>query len=197
MSTGKRDLQTRKMMMLTLTAVCGLVAVILAAFYILSPGKTQGSETEATDVLSASISASRQEKRVEEEAAASTGGIYEDTGSGEEADDRESGTVLLIKGNPASPNSYERINRLSYTKTVRYMQKDIEALDAEGLKITRAEILGRHGRIFNDQNLQDYFEGQSWYTPQYTAREFDVSCLNDVERYNLEFLLAAEQSLQN
>ena len=105
--------------------------------------------------------------------------------------------VYLIKGNAKSSNRYEKADHLSYTTVTKYTLKDLSLLDSYGLKITRNEIFARHGRMFNDQELQDYFQRQQWYVPQVAANDFDVSCLNEVERYNVGLISTYEQQIGN
>ena len=53
------------------------------------------------------------------------------------------------------------------------------------------EIYARHGRKFNDANLQNYFNSQPWYTPVYTPDEFNAienSVFNAYEKANVKFL---------
>lgn len=59
------------------------------------------------------------------------------------------------------------------------------------------EIYARHGREFNTQEIQDYFDAQSWYTPQYSPEDFDAisdSLLNDYEKANIKTLAAARDA---
>ena len=91
--------------------------------------------------------------------------------------------VYLIQGNEKSSNRYEKADHLSYTTVTKYTLQDLSILDSYGLKITRNEIFARHGRMFNDQELQEYFKRQQWYVPQIAANDFDASCLNEVEKY--------------
>ena len=65
--------------------------------------------------------------------------------------------VYLIQGNEKSSNRYEKADHLSYTTVTKYTLQDLSILDSYGLKITRNEIFARHGRMFNDQELQEYF----------------------------------------
>lgn len=103
--------------------------------------------------------------------------------------------VYLIKGDKKSSNRYERAKHLSYTTTIKYTPQDLSVLDSYGLKITRNEIYARHGRMFNDKDLQEYFERQKWYVPQIASNDFDSSCLNEVERYNIELIKTYEQQV--
>lgn len=101
-------------------------------------------------------------------------------------------SVFLIKGNIHRANRYEKVDRLSYTSTVKYRQSDLELLNSDGLRLTRNEIYARHGRMFNDQILQDYFNNQDWYSPQYAPDHFDEDMLNHIEKYNMELIRGFE-----
>ena len=50
------------------------------------------------------------------------------------------------------------------------------------------EIYARHGFIFSDPDLDNYFRGLIWYTPQKGAAEFDDSVFNEIEVHNLGIL---------
>ena len=103
--------------------------------------------------------------------------------------------VYLIQGNEKSSNRYEKADHLSYTTVTKYTLEDLSILDSYGLKITRNEIFARHGRMFNDQELQEYFKRQQWYVPQIAANDFDTSWLNEVEKYNVNIISVYEEQL--
>ena len=103
--------------------------------------------------------------------------------------------VYLIQGNEKSSNRYEKADHLSYTTVTKYKLEDLSILDSYGLKITRNEIFARHGRMFNDQELQEYFKRQQWYVPQIAANDFDTSCLNEVEKYNVNLISVYEEQI--
>ena len=46
--------------------------------------------------------------------------------------------------------------------------------------------------MFNDQDIQDYFNRQDWYVAQTSSADFDESVLNDVELYNVELIHSYE-----
>lgn len=100
--------------------------------------------------------------------------------------------VYLIKGDNKGSNKYARVDRLSYTDSVKYTEEQLACLDTYGLRITRNEIYARHGRMFNDQELQEYFTGQDWYIPRSSSGAFDESCLNEVEKYNAALIQSYE-----
>lgn len=56
------------------------------------------------------------------------------------------------------------------------------------LHLLKNEIYARHGFIFSDPDLDNYFRGLIWYTPQKGAAEFDDSVFNEIEVHNLGIL---------
>ena len=69
---------------------------------------------------------------------------------------------------------------------------DIEGFTAQDLKYARNEIYARHGRRFNSQELQAYFDSCDWYVGAIAPGDFDEGVLNDIELANIAFLKAAE-----
>lgn len=57
------------------------------------------------------------------------------------------------------------------------------------------EIYARHGRKFVTPEIQAYFNSQSWYTPTIEAADFDNSMLSEVERANVETIVAYETAM--
>ena len=94
--------------------------------------------------------------------------------------------VYLIQGNEKSSNRYEKADHLSYTTVTKYTLQDLSILDSYGLKITRNEIFARHGRMFDDQELQDYFNSKSWYRGTIRPEDFSESMLSETEKANIE-----------
>ena len=70
-------------------------------------------------------------------------------------------------------------------------EEDIKGFSKSDLKIMRNEIFARHGYIFRDPMLQEYFSQMSWYTPQ----QADISqiTLSSVEQDNVLFIKRYEQ----
>ena len=64
------------------------------------------------------------------------------------------------------------------------------------LKMARNEIYARHGRKFKSQELQDYFDNQSWYEGTIEPEDFDDSrILNEIEKANLDVIMLVEDQL--
>ena len=61
-------------------------------------------------------------------------------------------------------------------------------LSSTEIRLAINEIYARHGRIFNDDELQDYFNSKTWYFAEVLPEEFDENCLNEIEKENLKIL---------
>ena len=72
-----------------------------------------------------------------------------------------------------------------------YLSKDeVEDMSREDLNLALNEIYARRGRIFTDPGLDSYFRSQDWYTPKYSASEFEKKVVfNDFEEKNINLIL--------
>ena len=57
------------------------------------------------------------------------------------------------------------------------------------LKLIRGIIFGRHGRVFVEEDIQNYLDSTKWYKPD---EKFSNAMLNDTERRNLDLVREAE-----
>lgn len=64
---------------------------------------------------------------------------------------------------------------------------------ADECRLARNEIYARHGKIFKDATLQDYFNNCSWYTPLYD--EVPESMLNQWEIENVKTIVGYEEKM--
>lgn len=151
----------------------------------------ENTETDAEGKSEESTSDSETDKKKE----VFDSNENENATSNEETSGEAEDRIYVIPGDDKSSNRYEKAKHLSYTTTVKYTIQNLSVLDSYGLKITRNEIYARHGRIFNDQELQEYFERQNWYVPQTASNDFDDSCLNEVEKYNIQLISTYEQQV--
>ena len=74
---------------------------------------------------------------------------------------------------------------------------ELAGLSAGQLRLARNELFARHGRLFVDQTLQQYFCGCSWYHGTVAPQDFCWAVFNDAERANLNLILAVEDKLRN
>jgi hypothetical protein len=71
-------------------------------------------------------------------------------------------------------------------------EADLIGKSKEDLRLMRNEIYARKGRRFKDQALQQHFDAQDWYRPQYAPEEFPIGILNSIQIRNLDFLTKYE-----
>jgi len=69
---------------------------------------------------------------------------------------------------------------------------DVELLSMWQLRTFRNEFYARHGRVFNDKKLKQYFESKSWYKPN---PNFSEKMLNPIELRNIQKIKEFEEKL--
>lgn len=205
-----RESKTRKdwiMMAIAMILILALVGLVSIAFHMIQKRQNEKltsvetqyegeeDESEDTEIPSEQQTSDGADGADGAQAADTEGEVNSEDELGAEASVGESSDekIYIIAGNDKGSNRYEKAAHLSYTSTERYTREQLSKLDAVGLKVTRNEIYARHGRIFNDQELQSYFEKQNWYVAQIAANDFDESCLNEVERDNILLIVELEQ----
>lgn len=223
MGRNEKKYGTIGLMILTVIIIFSVVGIVIAGFHMIKKNEdakmisaadteynkdkerrqeikdhtesdgTQEADTE-TEARGESEEAASDSETDKKKAAFDTG-ENGNASSGDETDGEADDKIYLIPGDDKSSNRYERAKHLSYTTTVKYTIQNLSVLDSYGLKITRNEIYARHGKIFNDQELQEYFQRQNWYVPQIASNDFDDSCLNEVEKYNIQLISTYEQQV--
>lgn len=95
------------------------------------------------------------------------------------------------------PSSSQGSYILPDSSTRVYSASELSGLSSWELMMARNEIYARHGRGFNDAEIAQYFNGQSWYHQEYSAEQFDKlspSPLSSVEQKNVATILKLEKS---
>ena len=76
----------------------------------------------------------------------------------------------------------------------RYLSKaDLLGLSKDQLRLARNEIYARHGRKFQSQELQEYFESKSWYRGTIEPNQFSEDNLNAYEKENIKLIKSMEE----
>ncbi len=71
----------------------------------------------------------------------------------------------------------------------RYLtDEEVSGLSKEEIRFAINEIYARRGRAFTTPELEEYFSSKSWYTPEFSEKEFSVSVFNQYERANIDLL---------
>lgn len=81
----------------------------------------------------------------------------------------------------------------------RYItEEDLNGLSAEEILLARNEIYAKHGRIFNNAALDEYFRSKSWYEPAVAGSDFTdeyaASVFNTYEIANISAMVNYEKA---
>lgn len=78
----------------------------------------------------------------------------------------------------------------------RYLAKsDLWGLDEEACRLARNEIYARHGRKFDDEGLQNYFNSCSWYYGIIKPADFQETMLSEIEIANRDLIVEYEKEM--
>ena len=80
------------------------------------------------------------------------------------------------------------IEPLFETDKKYYTKEDFESEPMLVIHLAKNEIYARHGYIFTNEDLYNYFMGCIWYSPTYESTDFDDSIFNEYEKANHEIL---------
>ncbi|MBR1691757.1 MAG: leucine-rich repeat protein, partial [Lachnospiraceae bacterium] len=101
-----------------------------------------------------------------------------------------------VLGTPILQSFYEAYANefvLPDSDTYYYTEAELKVLSKEQLRIARNEIYARHGRKFNDEQLQAYFDRCTWYQGTVDPEDFDEEeVLNDYEKANRDLIVSCE-----
>ncbi len=75
----------------------------------------------------------------------------------------------------------------------RLEDSEVMYLSEYELRIARNELYARHGRIFKDKALSDYFNSKPWYVGTIPAEQFNEDWLSDIEKYNRDLIKKYEE----
>jgi len=132
---------------------------------------TSGSENGTTSGTSSSTGTSK------------TTGTGASTTGGASSGPTSSQNAKLPSSNPYAAYTTDYIIVDSDTRVLT--TSDLRGYDARQLKLARNEIFARHGRIFQDADLDAYFRSRHWYTPSVPAETFDADASQYLSRTEL------------
>ena len=82
---------------------------------------------------------------------------------------------------------------ISYSSTRLLDGYDLKNLSEVQLCVARNEILARHGWVFEDKLLREYFYSKEWYKPSVPGSEFNYAALSKTEDSNLKLIKVYEK----
>ena len=170
-----------------------IIVVLLVGSIVIGIFGGGGKKVE-TAVSKKDIKAAREAAELSDEGEVQTIAIDKDiivnaggTGSADEKSEMQDSQTTEDSQTVQNTEDYIFPNSSSVLLT----DAEVSGISKDQLRIGRNEILARHGRRFNDQALQQYFDSKSWYNGTISPDGFDAnldSRLNDVERANIEII---------
>ncbi|MEG0050155.1 MAG: YARHG domain-containing protein [Clostridia bacterium] len=168
-----------------ITLALGVGGVLLATGVIPfgSPDKTSSDSKASVENSATNEGESKDDSSNKGDSAASKDGSSGDGGSA--ASDEKKKAEKVPTAPPASfgssPSGDPRSGKTSTPQNSYIVQdsqrrilstRDIAGLSDDDLARAQNEIWARHGRMFNNQWLQNYFNSQSWYSGTIPADQF-------------------------
>lgn len=166
----------------TIFAIIGVMIIAALGGFIFKNVRSQSEElNENNYAYDESYSSDEEEyEKIENEEAFSQEDMFYD----EESEENE------LEEESESQEAHEYI--LPDSSTSYLAKSDLMGLSAEECRLARNEIYARHGRIFKDESLQEYFENFDWYYPTIQPDDFEESMLNDYEIANRDLIVEYE-----
>ncbi len=87
-----------------------------------------------------------------------------------------------------TPETNPTINNYAWLSERPVTNADLVGKNGYELDIMRNTIVAIYGRRFENPGLQDYFNKQSWYIPQYAPEEFPMKLLSKLELDNIAYI---------
>lgn len=148
-----------------------------------------------------SILVSSSEKEVKKQATKEEQKLEEELDAGEEEEEIPADDFQVVRGEDASAlnaqkekEDKENKDYIFYDSDSRFLtKKDLKGLTKKELSYARNEIYARHGRIYQSEELNEYFNSKDWYEPIYEADDFSDDMLNEYEKENAKFILKYEK----
>lgn len=78
-----------------------------------------------------------------------------------------------------------------------FKEEDVKDFDEEMCLYARNAVFAKSGRKFNTPELQDYFEQYAWYDPHIEPDDFTSDMFNEIQRANVDLILAREAELED
>lgn len=118
----------------------------------------------------------------------------EGKGDSAESKSKEENTSEEDVGAESEPETME-MEYIFPDSDSRYLTEDeLIDLDSDALKLARNEIFARHGYIFKDKGLQEYFDSTTWYKGTVVGEDFDMEKeFNDFEKANVALIGSIEE----
>ncbi len=102
--------------------------------------------------------------------------------------------TFRIQSDNAKYDGYEFIFPNSSSSLLQ--EPDLWNLSASQLRIAKNEIYARHGRRFNNEELERYFSQCSWYEGTVSVEDFNEQMLNEIEQANIRLIQEQQKTIE-
>ena len=123
--------------------------------------------------------------------------MFDDFSSEETEQDIESDTDISQQEDVESEEIVEETSQyvLPNSDSAYLTKSDLYGLTKEECRLARNELYARHGRKFDDEGLQEYFNSKDWYQGYIEPSDFNDSVLNDYEIANRDLIVQYEEEM--
>jgi len=170
-----------------LIALIVIALLVGGGFLLFSAGVNKNDASTSTQAASSPPSASSRTENI----AVSPPASERSSSNVSSAETKStSGNTAMDSGNESGGKG-----RWPWTSERAIDESDIASLSASDRDIMRNEIYARHGWVFKRQDLQSYFDQQSWYRPGGSASNRDsvnrlaAAAMSKLERANAQKVL--------
>ncbi len=162
---------------------------------------SSGSAAATTTTSSESASATSSTASTSASAASTSASAASTSASAASASAASTTTTTVdasqrqVEPQPEPEPEYNDYYILPDSSSYYYSYGELSWMSSYDLYLARNEIFARHGRMFNNADLQEYFNSQAWYEPIYSPSQFDSmgNVLNDVEQKNVNVMRQIEK----
>ncbi len=201
------DKKKKIIILISVAAVAGALSFLLVFMVLKNSGRSDNNESTYGYAYNNAQTVDQpvvenSDNNATDEAVAMTESTAEAPAGSEEKSVKEDEIIETYSDNDRNEEQTSMYARdeedsylLLYADSMVYPRSFFEDMSDVDLRVARNEIYARHGRMFNSEELQMYFNSKSWYRPQYTPEEFDSMqeyIFNDYEKANRDLISSVE-----
>lgn len=180
--------QTRKKSIFPILLLCLLIIILIAGAQIFHMFVAEREEkaVKNPEVTSEAAPDNEEESWDDQIPSIASGDVSEETEeeSSSKNQNQEFYDETLENQKDQSDSNYI----LPESSTRILTDSKVKNLTKEQLRLARNEIYARHGRRFDDVELQNYFNSKSWYSGTIAPDDFTEEMLSEIEKKNIELI---------
>ena len=207
----KGNLSTNKKRAVTAAVIAGIIVIAGGAGFfcrnLINKSSDEVTGQKSQDSFPIASQEAWTNATAEEETEVDSDNIVEDAETTSDSLAQDSGEIVLYQADGyeedlAGEELQDDQKQEAYGEYIlegsdtRYISKDeLEGFDAEKCRYARNELYARHGRKFQDEEIQKYFNDCSWYEGKIDPNDFQESMLNEYEVANRDLIVDYEKEM--